>query len=105
MPKALDPAAITLVNVLTGDPTNQSALLNLLRQNIDTVITTLDGWISTNLVASADGERVVIISQWRELSAMQAMQSDPRMVAYFPRIAALASFDSMPGAVVYSRAA
>lgn len=105
MPNTLDPGATTLVNVLTCDPANQSALLELLRENTEGVITTLDGWISTNFVASGDGERVVIVSQWRDLGAVQAMQNDPRMAAYFPRIVALASFDSIAGAVTYARAA
>lgn len=105
MPDALDPSATMLVNVLTCDPTNQSALLDLLRENTDIVITTLDGWISTSFIASADGERVVIVSQWRDLTAAQAMQGDPRMAAYFPKIVALASFDSIAGAIAYARAA
>src|SRR5260370_1456441 len=43
-----DPAATTLVNMLTCDPTDQTALIDLLRQNTDTVIATLDGWRSTS---------------------------------------------------------
>ncbi|MBO9709281.1 MAG: antibiotic biosynthesis monooxygenase [Caulobacter sp.] len=102
---ALDPAATTLVNVLTCKPADQAALLELLRQNIDTVIATLDGWRSTSLVAAQDGARVVIVSQWRDLAAVAAMQADPRMQAYFPRIAALAAFDSSAGAIAYARQA
>ncbi|HCN90328.1 MAG TPA: hypothetical protein DIT28_14300, partial [Oxalobacteraceae bacterium] len=67
-----------------------------------TVIHTLDGWISTSLVASADGKRVVIQSQWRDNAAVAAMRSDPRMVAYFPKLAALASFDSIVGEVAHA---
>lgn len=102
---ALDPSATTLVNVLTCDPANQAALLDLLRQNTDEVITTLDGWRSTSFVAAQDGARVTIISQWRDAAAVGAMQSDARMQAYFPRIVALASFDSVMGAVAYARQA
>jgi len=51
---ALDPSATTLVNVLTCDPANQAALLDLLRQNTDEVITTLDGWRSTSFVAASE---------------------------------------------------
>lgn len=98
-----DPAATTLVNVLTCDPANQAALIDLLRQNIDTVIVTLDGWRSTSLVGAPDGTRVVIISQWRDPAAVGAMQGDSRMQSYFPKIAALATFDSVAGAVVYAR--
>ena len=105
MPNSLDPNAATLVNVLTCDPANQTALLDLLRENTDSVITTLDGWISTAFIASADGERVVIVSQWRDANAAQAIQSDPRMAAYFPKIVALASFDSIAGPIAYARSA
>jgi hypothetical protein len=33
------------------------------------------------------------------------MQNDARMQAYFPKIAALAAFDSTPGVVSYTRQA
>lgn len=95
----------TLVNVLTVDPANQTRLLDLLRTNVDTVIRTLDGWVATNLIASADGTRVVIHSQWRDAASVAAMRRDPRMTAYFPRIAALAALDSILGDVAYAAAA
>ncbi len=100
---ALDPAATTLINVLTVDPANQAKLIALLRDNTDSVITTLDGWISTSFVAAKDGARVVIVSQWRDVAAVEAMQGNARMREYFPRIAALAAFDSIAGEIVYSR--
>ena len=92
----------TLRNVLTVDPANQAQLLELLRANTDTVVRTLDGWIATNVIASADGTRVVIHSQWRDAASVEAMRRDPRMLAYFPRIASLAAFDSIVGDVAYS---
>ena len=94
-----------LLNILTVEPASQGRLVEMLRDNIDTVIRTLDGWISTNLIASADGKRVVIHSQWRDAAAVAAMRSDPRMVAYFPKLAALASFDSILGEVAHAAAA
>lgn len=95
----------TLLNILTVSPANQDQLLEMLRDNIDSVIRTLDGWVSTNLIASADATRVVIHSQWRDAAAVAAMRTDVRMVAYFPRIAALASFDSILGEVAHSATA
>lgn len=92
----------TLLNLLTVDPANQGQLLEMLRDNTDTVIRTLDGWISTNLIASEDRTRVVIYSQWRDAAAVAAMRSDPRMVAYFPKLTALASFDSIVGEVAHA---
>ena len=94
-----------LLNILTVDPTKQGRLLEMLRDNTDAVIRTLDGWISTTLIASADGQRIVIHSQWRDAAAVAAMRSDPRMVAYFPKLAALASFDSIVGDVAHATAA
>lgn len=95
--------ATTLVNILTVDPALQPRLLSMLRENTDTVISTLDGWISTELIASADGERVVIVSQWRDDEAVSAMRAEPRMAAYFPRLAALAKFDSVVGRQFHAR--
>ena len=102
-PVALDPAATTLVNVLTCEPANQAALVDLLRQNTETVIVTLDGWRSTTLVAALDGARVAILSHWRDPAAVAAMQSDARMKAYFPKIAALATLVSVSGEIAFAR--
>ena len=95
----------TLINVLTVDPRNTATLLDLLRTNTDTVIRTLDGWISTSFIAAADGTRIVIHSQWRDAASIEGMQRDPRMVAYFPQFSALASFQSIVGDVAYSAVA
>jgi quinol monooxygenase YgiN len=95
--------AVTLVNVLTVDPANHDKLLALLRDNTDTTISTLKGWIATSLIASKDKRKVIIYSQWQTLADVEAMRTEPRMVAYFPRLAALAAFDSIVGDVVYTR--
>jgi quinol monooxygenase YgiN len=94
---------VTLVNVLTVDPANHDKLLALLRDNTDTTISTLKGWIATSLIASKDKRKVIIYSQWQTLADVEAMRAEPRMVAYFPRLAALAAFDSIVGDVVYTR--
>lgn len=98
MPTAKTP--VTLVNVLSVEPRKQQELVELLRQNTETIIKTLKGWIATSLIASGDGKRVIIHSHWDTAADVEAMRSDPRMQAYFPRIKELASFDSMTGAVV-----
>jgi quinol monooxygenase YgiN len=98
----VDANVVTLINVLTVEPANQASLLALLRDNTENTISKLEGWIATNLIASRDKRRVVIYSQWKALANVEAMRTDPRMVAYFPRLAALASFDSIVGDVVFS---
>jgi quinol monooxygenase YgiN len=94
--------AVTLVNVLTVDPANHDKLLALLRDNTDTTISTLTGWIATSLIASKDKRKIIIYSQWHTLDDVEAMRREARMVAYFPRLAALAAFDSIVGDVVYT---
>jgi quinol monooxygenase YgiN len=92
--------SVTLVNILSVEPARQQELVELLRQNTESVIGTLEGWIATRLIASRDGKRVVIYSQWERAENIDAMRSDPRMLAYFPQIAAIASVDSTVGDVV-----
>ncbi|HEV2272300.1 MAG TPA: antibiotic biosynthesis monooxygenase family protein, partial [Steroidobacteraceae bacterium] len=89
------PEVTTLINVLTVEPENQAKLLESLRQNAESVVSTLPGWISTSFVVAHDKQRVVIYSQWRDLASLRAMQAHPQMRAYFPHVAALASFDSI----------
>jgi quinol monooxygenase YgiN len=95
----------TLINILTVEPENQQELIEFLRGNTESVVSRLDGWISTSLIAAKDQRHVVIYSQWRDLASVEAMRANPDMVAYFPRIAALAAFDGFTGDVVYSRRA
>ena len=92
----------TLINILTVEPEDQQKLIELLRGNTENVVSRLDGWISTSFIAAKDQHHVVIYSQWRDLAAVEAMRSHPEMVAYFPKVAALATIDSFAGDVVYN---
>jgi quinol monooxygenase YgiN len=93
---------VILINLLKVDPANQDALLALLQQNTEGVIRTLRGWKATRLIASKDGAGVVIYSEWQSPADVDAMRADPRMQAYFPKIAALATLDSVIGSAVFS---
>jgi quinol monooxygenase YgiN len=92
----------TLINILTVEPENQQKLIELLRGNAESVVSRLDGWMSTSFIAAKDQRHVVIYSQWRDFASVEAMRANPDMVAYFPRIAALAAFDGFAGDVVYN---
>jgi quinol monooxygenase YgiN len=94
--------SVILINLLKVTPGKQDALIALLKQNIDTVIRTLHGWKATRLIAAEDGAGVVIYSEWETPAAVEAMRSDPRMKAYFPKISELASLDSIVGSAVFS---
>ena len=95
-------APVILINLLKVEPANQAALIALLKQNTETVIRTLPGWKTTRLIAAKDGAAVVIYSEWETSAAVEAMRGDPRMQAYFPKISALASLDSVTGSAVFS---
>jgi quinol monooxygenase YgiN len=99
---AVSKQVTTLINILTVDPENQQKLIELLSGNTENVVSKLNGWISTRLIAANDQRRVVIYSQWRDLASVEAMRANAEMVAYFPRIAALAAFDGFAGNVVYN---
>ena len=94
--------SVILINLLKVKPGKQAALLALLKQNTDTVVRTLNGWKTTRLIAAKDGAGVVIYSEWETPAAVEAMRSDPRMKAYFPKIIELASLDSIVGSAVLS---
>lgn len=94
--------SVTLINLLKVAPGNQAALVELLKQNIDTVIRNLAGWRSSRLIPARDGASVIIYSEWASPEAVEAMRADPRMHAYFPRILELASLESILGEQVFS---
>jgi len=92
--------SVVLINLLKVEPGKQDALVALLKQNIDSVVRTLHGWRKTRLIAATDGAGVVIYSEWENPAAVEAMRNDPRMQACFPKIAELASLDSVMGSTV-----
>ena len=92
----------TLINILTVEPENQQKLIELLRRSTENVVSKLDGWISTSFIAAKDQRQVVIYSQWRDVASVESMRANPDMVAYFPKVAALAAFDGFAGDVVYN---
>ena len=96
--------SVILINLLKVKPGKQDELIALLKQNTNTVVRTLHGWKTTRLIAAKDRAGVVIYSEWESPEAIEAMRSDPRMKAYFPKIVELASLDSVVGSAVLSEA-
>src|ERR1700679_1178760 len=87
----------TLINILTVEPENQQKLIRLLRDNTESVVSRLDGWISTRIIATTDQRHVLIYSQWRALASVEEIQTNARVIAYFPIAAALAAMNSLAG--------
>jgi quinol monooxygenase YgiN len=94
--------SVILINLLKVKPGKQDGLIALLKQTTDTVVRTLHGWKTTRLIAAKDGAGVVFYSEWETRAAVEAMRSDPRMKAYFPKVIELARLDSIVGPAVLS---
>jgi len=93
---------VTLINVMKVQAGMQAALIVLLQENVEKVVTTLDGWRTTRLIAAQDGTSVIIYSEWDTPAAIEAMRSNPRMQAYFPRVLELADVESTIGEAVFT---
>jgi hypothetical protein len=95
---------VVLVNLLKMEPSKQATVIEMLEASTRDVISRLQGWVSTRLIAASDGASVVIYSEWRSQEDIAMMRSDARLVAYFPKIRELATLESMHGHVVLSEA-
>ena len=98
----VDNAVTSLVNVFTVEPDNQSKVYGLLQEGIEIMFSKMPGWISSNLLRSRDGKQVVVYSQWRDASDIDAFRQDPRMKPYFQKFGALAKHESFTCDVTYS---
>jgi len=98
----VDNAVTSLVNVFTVEPENQSKVFGLLQEGIEIMFSKMPGWISSNLLRSRDGKQVVVYSQWRDASDIDAFRQDPRMKPYFQKFGALAKHESFTCDVTYS---
>jgi quinol monooxygenase YgiN len=99
----VDSAVTTLVNVFTLEPDNQSKVLAMLQDSIETIFSKRPGWISTNLHKSRDGKRVVVYSQWRDAKDIEAFRQDPTVQPYLQSFAPLAKSEAFTCDVAYSR--
>jgi len=97
-----DDGLVTLINIFTVEPANQNPLIQLLTDGTEAFITKMNGWVSTNFLASKDGTRVLVYSQWRSAKDIEAMRQNPNMGPYLKQIAALAKFEAFASDVVYA---
>ena len=76
---------ITLINVFTVDPSNQSRLVELLTKATATFVRHARGFISSSLHRSRDGTKVTMYAQWRGLDDYEMMRRDPGPVPYLQK--------------------
>lgn len=84
----------TLINVFTVRPERQREVVDLLVQATEEVMRHVPGFVSANIHASTDGERVVNYAQWESAEAFHAMLADPTAQQHMKAVADLAeSYD------------
>lgn len=67
----------TLINIFAVEPDRQQELVQLLAQATEEVMRHRPGFVSANIHASHDGERVINYAQWASEEDFQAMLRDP----------------------------
>jgi len=88
-----DADLITLINVFTVDPSNQSRLVELLITATDTFVRHARGFVSSSLHRSRDGTKVTMYAQWRSLDDYETMRRDPGPDPYLQEALAIAKFE------------
>lgn len=83
----------TLINVFTVEPERQRELVDLLEQATEQIMRHRPGFVSANIHASLDGERVVNYAQWRSREEFDAMLADPQAREHMAEISAVAHSD------------
>jgi heme-degrading monooxygenase HmoA len=84
---------ITLINVFTVDPSNQSRLVELLTEVTDRFVRRARGFLSSSLHRSRDGTKVTMYAQWRSLDDYETMRRDPSPTSYLQEALTIAKFE------------
>ena len=84
---------VTLINVFTVEPENQSRLVGLLTEATEGSVRRAPGFISASLHRSIDGTKVTMYAQWRSVEDYQAMRQDPAPLPFFHEALTIAKFE------------
>lgn len=77
----VDNPVVTLINLFSVEPENQSRLLDLLKDASGT-IRSLPGFVEANFHKSLDGRYVANYAQWRREDDFRAMLAHPDVQAH-----------------------
>lgn len=88
-----DEPVVTLINVFTVDPDDQDELVDRLVAATDEVMRDQPGFVSANIHASHDGERVVNYAQWESRDHFEAIFEDAEVRSHMNDIDAIATAD------------
>lgn len=93
---------VTLINVFTAKPGKQHDLANVLAEGTRAFFSKQPGSLGSAVVAGADGDKVVNISQWRSADDIAAFRNDPRFVDYMKSVLEFGAGESVMGSRTYS---
>lgn len=96
---------VNLISIFSVDTPNQPALLKTLQDGTETFFSQMPGFISSTVLVSRDGKRVINYSQWRTADDIAAFRRDGRFLPYLQQLRALASIESSEFDAVHSRGA
>ena len=84
---------ITLINVFTVEPRNQSRLIDLLTRATDSFVSRAPGFLAATLHRGLDGTKVTMYAQWESVEAYEAMRRDPGPRPFLQEALAIAKFE------------
>ena len=91
---------MTLVNVFTVKPEDQTRLVALLVDATEKTMKNLPGFISANIHRSLDGTKVINYAQWRSQADFDAMRKNPAAGEHMKAASALAQAEPIVCEVV-----
>lgn len=87
---------VTFVNIVEVEPGKQQEVIDVLKEGTEQVISHKPGFISLELLASADGKRVLNVARWESAEDLKAVQSDPEAGQFVKQVMELG--EATPGA-------
>jgi hypothetical protein len=84
---------MTVINVFTVAPENQTRLVELLRRATESNIRHVPGFVAAALHRSLDGTKVTMYAQWRTPEDYDRMRARPDASPFLREALAIARFD------------
>jgi quinol monooxygenase YgiN len=84
---------ITLINVFTVGPHDQTRLIELLTEATERFVRHAPGFISARLHRSVDGTKVTMVAEWQSMADYEAMRADARPLPYLQEALKFSRFE------------
>jgi heme-degrading monooxygenase HmoA len=84
---------VTMINVFTVEPDDQQALIDLLVQAKEQVLSKQAGYLSARIHRGLDGRKVAVYARWRSAEDFLALAENAEAAAHMRRARKLAAFE------------